>query len=132
MSIADKLACLNRAKIFIRAIIIGKGVAVPERYTFRQLADKVAEIGGATTAYDHNVTAPAWMPPKLAYLYETKLLIKNAIQAKGVTPGDNLREYVFKIAELPGGGVITYYPGTGGNIFDPMLGDFYPVSGGGK
>jgi hypothetical protein len=126
MSIADKLVYINRTKILIRAIIIGKGVAVPEQYTFRQLADKVAEIGGTTTAYDHNVTAPAWMSVKLAYLYKTKLLIKNAIQAKGVIPEDNFRGYVFKIAQIPGGGVITYYPSNGG-YSDPMLDGMYPV-----
>jgi hypothetical protein len=126
MSIADKLVYLNRTKIFIRAIIIGKGVAVPESYTFRQLADKVAEIGGATTVYDHNVTALAGMSSKLAYLYKTKLLIKNAIQAKGITPGDSFRDYVFKIAQIPGGGVITYYPSDGA-YSDPMLDGMYPV-----
>jgi hypothetical protein len=124
MSAADKLTYLNRTKVLIRAIIIGKGVNVPTQYTFRQLADKVAGIGGTTTAYDQNVTAPAGMPPKAAYLYETKLLIKNAIQAKGVTPGDNFREYVFKIAQIPGGGVITFYPG---NQHDPALDGMYPV-----
>jgi hypothetical protein len=125
MSIADKLSNINRAKILIRATIIGKGVEVPAQYTFRQLADKIAEIGGAT-AYDHNVAAPDWMPPKLAYLYETKLLIKNAIQAKGVAPEDNFRGYVFKIADIPGSGVITYYP-TGGAYSDPLLDGMYPV-----
>jgi hypothetical protein len=126
MSIADKLVCLNRTKALIRAIIAGKGVAVPENYTFRQLAGKVAEIGGETAAYDLNAAAPAWMPPKLARLYTTKLLIKNAIQAKGVTPGDNFREYVFKIAQIPGGGVIAYYP-SDGDYTDPMLGGMYPA-----
>jgi hypothetical protein len=126
MNIADKLVSLNRAKVAIRAIIIGKGVTVPEQYTFRQLADKVAEING-TTAYDHNMSAPSWMPPKLAYLYETKLLIKNVIQAKGVNPGDNIRDYVSKIAEIPGTGVIIYYPTSAGFLMDPMLDGFYPV-----
>jgi acetyl-CoA carboxylase alpha subunit len=126
VSIADKLVYLNRTKILIRATIIGKGVAVPAQYIFRQLADKVAEIGGATD-YNHTVTAPDGMSPKLAYLYKTKQLIKNAIQAKGVTPGDSFRGFVAKIAEIPGTGVITYYPGSGGNIFDPPLGGFYPV-----
>jgi hypothetical protein len=125
MSIADKLACLDVTKALIRATIIGKGVAVPEQYTFRQLADKIAEIGD-TTAYDRDVTAPSWMPPKLACLYTTKLFIKNAIQAKGVTPGDNLGEYVFKIAQIPGGGVITYYPPDEA-YSDPMLDGMYPV-----
>jgi hypothetical protein len=126
MSIEDKLVYLNRTKVLIRAIIIGKGVAVPEQYTFRHLADKIAEIGGVTTAYDHNVTAPAGMSPELAYLYKTKQLIKNAIQAKGVTPGDNFRGYVFKIAQIPGGGVITYYPSSRA-YSDPMLDGMYPV-----
>jgi hypothetical protein len=125
MSIPDKLIRLNETKAFIRAVIIGKGVGVPESYTFRQLADKIAEISG-TTAYEHTVTAPAWMPPKTAYLYKTKQLIKNAIQAKGVSPGDNFRDYVFKIAQIPGGGKITFYP-TSGNYSDPMLGGAYPV-----
>jgi hypothetical protein len=124
MSAADKLTYLNRTKVFIRATIIGKGVNVPEQYTFRQLADKVAEIGGTITDYDKNVTAPAGMAPKLAYLYKTKLLIKNAIQAKSVTPGDNFRDYVFKIAQIPGSGVITFYPG---NPYDPPLDGFFPV-----
>jgi hypothetical protein len=123
MSIANKLAYINRTKILIRAVITGKGVAVPEQYTFRQLADKIAEIG-STTAYDHDATAPAGMSPELAYLYETKLLIKNAIQAKGVEPGDNFRDYVFKIAQIPGGGVITFYPG---DPYDPPLDGFYPA-----
>jgi hypothetical protein len=128
MSIADKLAFLDETKAFLRATIIGKGVNVPEQYTFRQLADKIAEIGG-TTDYDHDETAPEWMPPKLVSLYITKLLIKNAIQAIGVTPVDSFRGYVSKIAEIPGSGVITYYPAdsASGGIFDPMLGDFYPV-----
>jgi hypothetical protein len=126
MSIADKLVYINRTKALIRAVIVGKGVAVSEQYTFRELADKVAEIGGVTAAYDHNVTAPGWMPPKLAYLYKTKLLIKNAIQAKDVIPGDNFREYVFKIAQIPGSGVITYYP-TDGAYSDPMLDGMYPI-----
>jgi hypothetical protein len=126
MTIANKLVYINRTKIFIRTIIIGKGVTVPEQYTFRELANKVAEIGGVITVYDHDVTVPDWMPPKMAYLYETKLLIKNAIQAKGVTPGDNFREYVFKIAQIPGGGVITYYP-SDGVYSDPALDGMYPV-----
>jgi hypothetical protein len=125
VSTADKLVQINRTKVLLRAVIIGKGVSVPGQYTFRQLADKVAEING-TTAYSHNVTAPSWMPSKLAYLYKTKLLIKNAIQAKGVSPGDNFREYVFKIAQIPGSGVITYYP-TSGDYQYPMLGVIYPV-----
>jgi hypothetical protein len=125
VSIADALVYLNRTKVFIRAIIIGKGVTVPEQYTFRDLPDKVAQIGGVT-AYDRNVTSPSGMTAKLAYLYKTKLLIKNAIQTKGVTPGDNFRDYVFKIAQIPGGGVITYYPSSGDNS-DPMLDGMYPV-----
>jgi hypothetical protein len=130
MSIAGKLVYINRTKVLLRAVIIGKGVAAPEQYTFRQLADKVAEIGGVTTAYDHNVTAPGWMPPKLACLYKTKQLIKNAIQAKGVAPGTNFRGYVSRIAEIPGGGVITYYPTDGaydGAYSEPMLDGMYPV-----
>jgi hypothetical protein len=126
MSIADKLSIINSVKKSIWAIIIGKGVDVPEAYTFRDLPDKVAAING-TTAYDHDVTAPAWMPPKLANLYKTKLLIKNALQAKGVAPGDDITEYVSKIAQVPGTGVITYYPTADGSYVDPMLGDIYPV-----
>jgi hypothetical protein len=123
MSIADKLIRLNETKTLIRAVIIGKGVDVPEQYTFRQLADRVAEIGGIT-AYEHNVMAPAWMPVKIAYLYKTKQLIKNVIQAKGVSPGDNFRDYIFKIAQIPGGGVIAFYPG---DPVDPIMDGFYPV-----
>jgi hypothetical protein len=126
MSIAGKLLYLNETKVFIRAVIIGKGVEVSEQYTFRQLADKAAEING-TIGYDHNVTAPGWMPPKMAYLYETKELLKNAIQAKGVSPGDNFRDYVFKIAQIPGGGKIMFYPTADGAYSDPMIDGFYPV-----
>jgi hypothetical protein len=129
MSVADKLVYINQTKASIRFAIIGRGVAVPEQYTFRQLADKVAEINGVIP-YDRNVAAPAGMPPKLAWLYETKLLIKNAIQAKGVTPGENFRDYAFKTAQIHGGGAITWYP-TDGAYSDPMFDGMYPTPGGG-
>jgi hypothetical protein len=129
MSIVDKLVSVNRSKIALRSIIIGKGVDVPEDCPFRDLADRVADINGAT-AYDHNVAAPAWMPPKLARLFETRLLIKNAIQAKGADPGDNLAEYVWKIAALPGGRTIAYYPTADELLTDPALEGFFPVRGG--
>jgi hypothetical protein len=65
---------------------------------------------------------------KLAYLNNTKTLIRAVIIGKGGMVPENctFRELVFRIADLPGGGVITYYP-TGGAYTDPMLDGMYPV-----
>jgi hypothetical protein len=113
-------------KVLIRAAIVTKGVSVPQTYTFRGLANYVSQIGG-NTPYDTDVTVPGGMSEKLAYLYETKQLIKNAIMAKGITVSDNFRNAIFEISmiPIPGGGAILRYPS---NIYiDPPLDGLYPV-----
>jgi hypothetical protein len=126
MSVADKLTYVNMTKVLIRAAIIGKGVSFPAAFTFRILANYVSQIGG-NTAYDTNVTAPGDMATKLAYLYKTKQLIKNAIKAKGVTVSDNFRNAIFEISMIPvpGGGAIPRYPSD--IYIDPPLDGLYPV-----
>jgi hypothetical protein len=125
MSIATKLTYVNMTKILIRAAIIGKGVSVPQTFTFRSLANYVSQIGG-NTPYNTDVT-PGGMSEKLEYLYETKQLIKNAIKAKGITVNNNFRNAIFEIAmiPIPGGGAIPRYPDN--TYIDPPLDGLYPV-----
>ena len=65
-TIAEKLAYLNNTKTAIKNAIIDKGVTVEDTDTFREYADKIAEIssGGSiidrTYIFNGEDTTPAW------------------------------------------------------------------------
>ncbi len=102
-SIIDKLTYVKHTKELIRQAIIGRGVNVSSAVPFRDYPYLILTInnrGGMVTESDF--FGDDTVAGKLTYLEETKYLIRQAIQQKGVTvPLDaTFRDYAGLIASI--------------------------------